>query len=124
MKTSHTMCTSKILTDLCFTKQNKTKQKKIFCKTCLQCFSNKNVLTDHKEVCLSINGTQSVKLGKKTIEIRNVFKQIQVPFKIYSNFECILKSAESYEGSCSKKCQDHIPCSFDYKLICVDNKFS
>ena len=65
MKTSHIMCTSKILTDLCFTKQNKTKQKKIFCKTCLQCFSNKNVMTDHKEVCLSINGTQSVKLGKK-----------------------------------------------------------
>ena len=33
-------------------------------------------------------------------------------------------SAESYEGSCSKKYQDHIPCSFAYKLVCVDDKFS
>ena len=23
-----------------------------------------------------------------------------------------------------KKYQDHIPCSFDYKLVCVDDKFS
>ena len=33
-------------------------------------------------------------------------------------------SAESYEGSCSKKYQDHIPCSFAYKIVCVDDKFS
>ena len=26
--------------------------------------------------------------------------------------------------SCSKKYQDHIPCSFAYKLVCVDDKFS
>ena len=31
MKTSHTMCTSKILTDLCFTKQ-RTKTKNTFAK--------------------------------------------------------------------------------------------
>ena len=23
-----------------------------------------------------------------------------------------------------KKYQDHIPCSFDYKLVCVDDRFS
>ena len=33
-------------------------------------------------------------------------------------------SAESYEGSCSKKYQDHIPCSFAYKFVCVDDRFS
>ena len=26
--------------------------------------------------------------------------------------------------SCSKKYQDHIPCSFAYKLVCVDYRFS
>ena len=81
----------------------KNKNKKYFCKSCLQCFSCKNVLTEHKEFCLSINGTQSIKSEKRTIRFKNTFKQIQVPFKIYSDFECILKSAESYEGSCSKK---------------------
>ena len=86
--------------------------------------SSKNVLTEHKKVCLSITGAQSVKLGKGTIEFKNYFKQILVPFKVYADFECVLKSAESYEGSCSKKYQDHIPCSFAYKLVCVDDRFS
>ena len=31
---------------------------------------------------------------------------------------------ESYEGSFTKKYQDHIPCSFAYKLVCVDDRFS
>ena len=37
------------------------KNKKYFSKGCLQCFSCKNVLTKHKELCLSINGVQSVR---------------------------------------------------------------
>ena len=38
---------------------NKTKNKKCFCKCCLQCFSSEKVLTEHKENCLIINGKQS-----------------------------------------------------------------
>ena len=82
------------------------------------------MLTEHKKICLSINGAQSVRLEKGTIEFKNYFKQIPVPFKIYADFECNLKSVESYEGSYSKKYQDHIPCSFAYKLVCVDDKFT
>ena len=73
---------------------------------------------------MSISGTQSVRLEKGIIKFKNASKKIQVPFKFYSDFECILTSAESYEGSCSKKYQDHIPCSFAYKLVYVDEKFS
>ena len=58
----------------------------------LACFSSKNVLAKHKEVCLSINGTQSVRFQKGTIEFQNYFKQI-----------CV----ERYEGSYPKKYQDH-----------------
>ena len=58
------MCTLKTLTDLCSSKQ-KTQNKKWFCKNCLQCFSNKNVLAEHKEDCLIVNGKQSVKLEKE-----------------------------------------------------------
>ena len=48
---------------------HKTKnENKWFCKSCLQCFSSKNVLTKHKEDCLSINGKQSVKLEEVIIE--------------------------------------------------------
>ena len=34
--------------------KTKNKNKKWFCKSCLQCFSSKNVLIKHKENCLSI----------------------------------------------------------------------
>ena len=105
MVINHIMCTSKILTDLCFTKQ-RIKTKCYFCKSCLQRFSSKNVSTKHKEVCLSINGAQSVRLEKGTIGFKNYFKQIPVPIKIYADFECNLSSVESC------------------KLICVDDEFT
>ena len=104
--------------------KTKKKKKKQFCKNCLQCFSKENVLIKLKENCLSINGKQSVQLEEGTIEFQNYFKQIPVPFKIYADFECNLKNVDSYEGSYTKKCQDHIPCSFAYKVVCIDDKFS
>ena len=104
--------------------KTRNKNKKCFWKTCLQCFSSKHVLTKHKEVCLSINGAQSRRLEKGTIEFKKYFKQILVPFKIHAGFECNLKSVESYEGSDSNKYQDHILCSLAYKLVCVDDKFT
>ena len=116
------MYASKILTDLCFTKQNENK--KYFRKSCLQCFSNKDILTEHKEVYLSINGAKSVRFEKGTIEFKNYFKHIPVPFKFYADFECNLNIIESYEGSCTNKYQDRIPCSFAYKLVCVGGNFS
>ena len=66
--------------------KTKTKNKKYFCKSCLRCFSSKKVLSNHKEVCLSIHVVQSVRLEKVIIEFKNAFKQIQIPFKIYFHF--------------------------------------
>ena len=104
--------------------KTKNKNKNYFCKSCLQWFSSKNVLTEHKESCLNINGAQSVRLKKGTTVFKNYFKQIPVPFKIYADFDCNLKSVENYECSYSKKYQDQILCSFAYKLVCVDDKFT
>ena len=56
-------------------------------------------MTEHKKVCLSINGAPSVRLEIGTIEFKHYFRQIPVPFKIYVGFECNLKTVESYEGS-------------------------
>ena len=104
--------------------KTKNKNKKNFCKSCLHHFSSKNVLAEHKKVCLSISGGQSVRLEKGTIGFKNYFKQIPVPFKIYADFECNLKIVESYEGFYSKKFEDHVSCSFTYKLVCVEDKFT
>ena len=102
--------------------KTKNKNNKYFCKSYLLCFSSKNAFTEHKEVCLSVNGAQYARLEKGTIEFKNHFKQIPVPCKIYADFECNLDIVESYEGFYSKKYQDHIRCSFAYKFVCVDEK--
>ena len=44
--------------------KTKYKNKKWFCRSCLQCFSSESVLIKHKENCVNINGKQSVKLEK------------------------------------------------------------
>ena len=61
--------------------KTKTKSKKYFFKNCLQCFSSNNVLTKHKEVCLSINGAQFVRLEKGVIEFKNGFSKYQFHLK-------------------------------------------
>ena len=69
----------------------------------MQCFSSENVLIKHKQDSLSINGVQSVKVEEGVIEFENYFEQIPVPFKIYADFECNLKSVDVYEESYTKK---------------------
>ena len=81
--------------------KTKSINKKWFCKSCLQCFSNENMLIKHKEDCLSINGQRSLNL-EGIIEFKNYFKQLPVPFKIYADFECNLRDVEIYEGSYTK----------------------
>ena len=80
------------------------------------------MLAEHKEVCLGITGAQPVRLEKGTIDFN--FKANTSSIKVYADFECNLESVESYEGSYSKKYQDHIPCSFAYKLACVNDKLT
>ena len=111
-----------------FINKNKCKNKKWFCKACLQCFSSEKVLEDHGKDCLSINRAQNVKLEKGFIESKNYSRQNPVPFKICADFGCLLKSCNSgINNDCfsyTSKYQDHVPCIFAYKLVCIDNKFS
>ena len=63
--------------------KTKNKNKKWFCKSCLQCFSSENVLIKHllmfyQHVLTTINGQQSINLEKGTIEFKNYFKQLPV----------------------------------------------
>ena len=48
-------------------------------------------------------------------------------FKTYPDFEVVLKGVRRDKGSnasYTKKYQAHIPCSFTYKVVCIDDKFS
>ena len=67
-----------------------------------------------------------VQLNLKIINLK--FKQLAVPFKIYADFECNVQGVRSSDSgdntSYTERYQAHVPCSFTYKVVCVDNKFS
>ena len=67
---------------------------------------------------------QYVDVEKGITKFENYSKQLSVPFEIYADFECNLQDAKIYEGSCSKKYHDHVPCSYAFKVVCIDNRFS
>ena len=75
----------KVFNRLMFNK-TKNKNKKYFCKSCLQCFSSKNVLNEHKKDCLLINKGENAKLEKGFIEFKNYSKQIPVFFQDLCRF--------------------------------------
>ena len=87
-------------------------------------------MIEHRTDCLVINGKQSIKLKSDTIKFKNSFKQLLVPFKICADFKCILEKVKSDIIECDsnssyiRKYQDHIPCSFADKVVCIDNRFS
>ena len=69
--------------------KTKNKNKKHFCRYCLQYFSSKEVLPEHKETCLKINGKPTVKLRSGSTELKNYFRQLAVLFKIYGDFDAM-----------------------------------
>ena len=77
-----------------------------------------------REDCLNINGQQSINLEKGTIEFKNYSKQLPVPFNIYADFECNLRNFECYEGTYTKKYHEHVSCSYAYKVVCIDDRFT
>ena len=85
-------------------------------------------MIEHKEICLEINGKQNLKLESGTIKFKNYFKQIAVTFKIYVDFASLFTKLQINDRdksiSYTEKYQDHIPCSFAYKVECIDDKFS
>ena len=100
------------------------KEKKDFCMSCLQNFTTKEILNNHRERCLSINGTQAGIYEAGIIKFKNYDKQIPIPFKIYADTECLLKRINISEGKYTKFYQKHIPNSIGAKLVCIDNRFT
>ena len=83
MKISHIMSISKVF-DMC--NNAKYKYKKHSCKYCLQCFSSKRDLVEHKKACLKTNGKRIVKLKGDAIKFTYHFKQLAKLFEIHSDF--------------------------------------
>ena len=80
---------------------NKHGEKKWFCMRCLQHFSSEIDLEKHKSDCLVVNGEQRVKLDSGYVKFKNYSDKMLVPFKIYIDFECILRKCDNVVGSCN-----------------------
>ena len=52
----------------------KNMNKKHFCRYSFQLFSSKNVLQEPTNVCLKINGEQSIKSRRSLIKFKNYYK--------------------------------------------------
>lgn len=85
----------------------------------LQCFSRENVLNNHKNHCMVINGEQAIKMpkqGDNILKFSDCHKQMPLPYVIYPDFEaitekvqgCLQDNAESYTESYQK----HTDCSY------------
>ena len=104
--------------------KTKHKDRKHFCMACLQNFTTKEILNNHRERCLLINETQAVKYETGIIEFKNFDKLIPTPFKIYADIECLLKRININLSKNTKLYQKHVPNSIGAKLVCIDNEFT
>ena len=80
---------SKTLTDLYAIRQKIVKN--IFEGIVYNALVVKKSCKNIKKVFLKINGKQSIKLKSSSIKSINFFKQLAVPFKIYSDLESVSK---------------------------------
>ena len=105
-------------------RQTKHEHRKYFCMYCLQCFSREDVLTEHKNNCITINGKQAIKMPEKgdKVYFKNHHKQLSVPFVIYADFEAITEKVESCQPNNDKSYteayQNHKDCGYGYKVVC------
>ena len=106
--------------------QTKHKERKHFCMYCLQCFSSEQILTNHKENCIQVNGQQAINMPNvenNTLKFENFHKQLPVPFVIYADFEAITEKIQgcipSDEKSYTEAYQKHTDCGYGYIRWCA-----
>ena len=111
--------------------QTKHEHRKYFCMYCLQCFSREDVLTEHKNNCISINGKQAINMPEKgdKVYFKNNHKQLPTPFVIYADFEALTEKIHgcqpNNEKSYTEAYQKHTDCGYGYKVVChYDDKYS
>ena len=104
--------------------------RKHFCRYYLQPFRTAEKLKCHIKDCFKINGKQSIKMSKKGeyITLKTFGRKTKSPFMIYVAFESILvpedNGKQNPNESYTNKYKKHVACSYSYKLVCVDDKFS
>ena len=69
-----------------------------FCERCFQGFTRPDLLSKHMEVCQHFP-IQAVTVVDEEISFKNWAKTEETLFRIYADFECILKECQEEQGS-------------------------
>ena len=105
-------------------------ERKQFCRYCLRTLNKEEILKRHIKDCFKINGKQIIIIPKKGkyVKFKNFERKIKSSFMIYADFESILVPEDNGKQNPNEfytnKYQKHVACSYGYKLVCVDDKFS
>ena len=114
----------------CMYEQTLHRGRRHFCRYYLQAFRTAEKLKCHIKDFFKINVKQTIKMSKKGefVKFKNFERKINSPFMIYADFESILVREDNGNQNPNEyftnKYQKHVACSYGYKLVCVDNKFS
>lgn len=88
-----------------------------FCERCFQGFTRQDLLEKHSENCQHIP-IQAVTVVDEEICFMNWSKTEETLFRVYADFECILKECDEEDiNGKTIKVQKHIPCSVAWVLI-------
>ena len=83
-----------------------------------------------KEGWFQVSGKQTINMPKKGeyVKSKNFERKLKSQFMSYADFDSILvpedKRKQNPNESYTSKYQKHVACSYRYKLVCVDDKFS
>ena len=119
-------CFVKNVSRLLSSQTTKGKRKQYFCLRCLNPFWCEQSLNKHLEYCSNHEAVKIEMSGEGTIlKFKNYHRGEKVPFIIYADFECFIKSIQSSnpnpESSYTKQYQKHEPISFSYHIKCFDD---
>ena len=106
----------------------------VFCRRCLNNFSNNEKLEVHKEYCArnecvkiempEIKTDKNGEARKPEISFKNWNRLMDVPFVVYAYFEAFLVNMDFCEpdnrSSFTEKYQKHQPHGFYYKIVCPE----
>ena len=94
-----------------FASSEKEKNKRYFCKRCLNSFPRVESLEKHKEICGEFSAAK-IELPGGQCFFKNWERMMHVPVVVYADFESILRPLR--EGN---KTHEHIPCGFCFHLV-------
>jgi hypothetical protein len=73
-----------------------------FCHFCLHGFSRQNLLEEHESECFTHSGQKTVFPTEPTVKFTSIFKQLEVPFVVYADFESLLEPVDIARGGTTK----------------------